>query len=159
MIVTDNIDDMSLHSFTFSPVVLFPGYLRLDSYPDTILQDPCSCPARPSAPFNGHRTSAHLIVHVVEHPIHGREAYSLYYFYDTGRSISRRTVELFAELGLIFSTEPQTITYGFSLTQATVRLLVFRSEVLAMQVTPFSCVCLVCRINYLPARTPILSCL
>jgi hypothetical protein len=55
----------------------FPEYRRVDSHLDLVPQDRRSCPARTSAPLNGHRTSARLVVRVVEHPVHGREAYRL----------------------------------------------------------------------------------
>ena len=101
VIVTDTNDNTSLHSFTFSSVIFYLEYRRLDSHLDVVPQDRCSCQARTSASLDGHRTSARLVDRVVGHPVYGREAYRLFYFYDSGRSISlSRAGEHFAELGL-----------------------------------------------------------
>ena len=66
-------DNMSLHSFTFSPVILFTEYWRLDSYLEIVPQDRCSCLARTSASLNRHQTSTCLVVRVVEHPVYGQK--------------------------------------------------------------------------------------
>ena len=75
VIVTNTNDDTSLHSFTFSPVILLPDYRRIDSYLDVAPQDRCSCQARTSASLDSHRTSARRVVRVIEHPVRGREAH------------------------------------------------------------------------------------
>ena len=148
-------DTTSLHSFTFTPVILFAEYWRLDSYLDIVPQDRCSCPARTSASHNYHRTSTRLVVRVVEHPVYGRKLIDCFTSTTPVGQSPGRAAEHSGRIGSrrfllptddpVWFLAPKSLQVFFSFLQ---------SEVFAMRGAPFSCTCLVRRVEYF-FETPI----
>ena len=145
VIVINPNNNMSLHSFKFSPFIFFPKNQWLNSYFDVA----------PQIIAFAWLECQPLLTAIRLLPVMSSVSLSIPFAvgklidYFTSANPVSHLLDTWRQLGLIISIHPQTIPHGFSLTQATagVSLVFLQLEVLAKQDTPFSCTCLVCRVK------------